>query len=364
MPYRRKDSPIWWVSFTDPGGQRVRRSTGTTEKKEAKALEAKWRLETHQQQQWEAPPSHTFDELMVEYLKKVSIHKRSYHRDLCSAQHLKQSFGGRDLAALGAKDVRAYIEQRQQQTTHRKKPVVPATINRELSLLSAALNYARREWEWEVPNPVSGRKPKLPEGRVRWIRRAEAEALIRAAESQKLAPHLADFIRLAIHTGCRKGEMLGLECARVDLQEGLMYLEGRHTKTGKRRSVPLNAVARQTILGRLHFRATHCPDSPWVFAHKDGSRLYDIKKSFGTACASAGIADFRVHDLRHTCAAWLVSAGVPLAEVKDVLGHSTIKMTEKYAHLAPENARRAVAALEGGHVLVTLPSGEEKAARA
>jgi integrase len=54
-----------------------------------------------------------------------------------------------------------------------------------------------------------------------------------------------------------------------------------------------------------------------------------------------------IHDLRHTCAAWLVSAGVPLAEVRDLLGHSTVKMTERYAHLAPENVRRAVAVLEG-----------------
>ncbi|MEW6037759.1 MAG: tyrosine-type recombinase/integrase [Pseudomonadota bacterium] len=60
------------------------------------------------------------------------------------------------------------------------------------------------------------------------------------------------------------------------------------------------------------------------------------------------MSDFRIHDLRHTCAAWLVSAGVALAEVRDLLGHSTVKMTEKYAHLAPENIRAAVAVLDEG----------------
>jgi integrase len=73
-----------------------------------------------------------------------------------------------------------------------------------------------------------------------------------------------------------------------------------------------------------------------------------VQRSFGTACERAGIADFRFHDLRHTCAAWLVQVGVPLTEVRDVLGHSTIKMTERYAHLAPENVRAALALLEGG----------------
>ena len=66
-----------------------------------------------------------------------------------------------------------------------------------------------------------------------------------------------------------------------------------------------------------------------------------------TACRRAGIKDFRIHDLRHTCAAWLVSMGVPLTEVRDLLGHSTVKMTERYAHLAPENVRAAVEQLDG-----------------
>jgi len=92
-----------------------------------------------------------------------------------------------------------------------------------------------------------------------------------------------------------------------------------------------------------------------VFAHADGTRIGDVKRSFAKACERCGIEDFRVHDLRHTCAAWLVSAGVPLVEVRELLGHSTVRMTERYAHLAPENVRAAVTLLEGiesrsGHV--------------
>jgi integrase len=101
-----------------------------------------------------------------------------------------------------------------------------------------------------------------PPGRVRWITRAESAALIRAAESEPRAPYLADFITVVLHTGMRKGEILGLEWRRVDLQAGLVHLEGQHTKTGRRRSVPLNRVAREAIMSRLRYRAGQCPASP------------------------------------------------------------------------------------------------------
>jgi integrase len=135
----------------------------------------------------------------------------------------------------------------------------------------------------------------------------------------------------------------------------LIYLEPHHTKTGERRTVPLNGMAKAALLSLARFRATHCPSSPWVFCNRHGERIQDIKKGFATACRRAEITDFHPHDLRHTCAAWLVTAGVPLPEVRDLLGHSTIQMTERYAHLAPENVRAAVNVLDDArHDLVTL----------
>lgn len=360
MPYKRQNSAVWWASFTDPRGKRVRRSTGTTDRREAEALEARWKYEAYRAKQWDEQEPRTFDELMLAYLQ-AERNKRSHRRDLGCASHLKRYFTGKDMTELRPIDVRGYID-------HRRESVSPATINRELCLLSVAINYARREWEWDLPNPVSGRKLKEPEGRVRWITRGEAEALIR--EIKPAQAYLVDFIRLALNTGCRKQELLGLEWTRVDLKENLLLLEAAHTKTAKRRSIPLNEAARMAILNRFRFRSAHCPASPWVFAHEDGKRILDVKNSFCTACRRAGIDNFRIHDLRHTCAAWLISKGVPLSEVKALLGHSTITMTERYAHLAPENVRAAVAVLNGeshsGHsaqndglerVEVTPPSG-------
>ena len=92
MPYKRKDSPLWWVSFTDPSGKRVRRSTGTTDRKEAAALEAKWKLEAFKAQQWNEQPDHSFDEMMLGYLKTVSQEKRSARRELDAARHLYAYF--------------------------------------------------------------------------------------------------------------------------------------------------------------------------------------------------------------------------------------------------------------------------------
>jgi integrase len=186
---------------------------------------------------------------------------------------------------------------------------------------------------------------KEPEGRVRWISREEAARLLEAAKASR-SPYLADLVILALNTGMRREEMLGLEWCRVDLQAGLIHLEAQHTKAGKRRSVPLNRAAREAILARARFRAKHCPASPWVFCKMDGERIHEARKGFLAACAKVGIVDFCFHDLRHTCAAWLVSAGVPLTDVRDLLGHSTVSTTERYAHLAPERVRSAVAMLD------------------
>ncbi len=339
--YQRGDSPYWWASYTDASGKRIRRSTGTEERKEAEALLAKWKLGAHQEKQWDAPQPVIFEEVMVVFLKATAEVKRSHKDDKIHARQLTTSFAGADMRTLTPLDIRQHIQRRQDDGK------TNATINRELALLSASINYYNKEYLDTLPNPTKGRKLKEPEARVRWLTHEEAQRLIATAGKEaKAQHHLPDFIRLALNTGCRANEMLGLEWSRVDMKQGLIFLEGMHTKAGKRRTVPLNRDARQALLSRTAFRKEHCPDSPWVFCNKEGNRLTDVKRSFGTACRRAGIEDFRIHDLRHTCAAWLVSAGVPLPEVKDLLGHSTIIMTEKYAHLAPDNVRRAVQMLE------------------
>lgn len=340
MPYRRKDSPYWWVKFTDASGKAAYRSTETTDKQEATVLEAKWKLEVHQMKHWGVQPTHSFDELMLAYIRATEDEMRSPERVIYGVKRLMPFFTGKMLEGLKRSEISGFIAKR------KDEGVSNSTINRELDILSAAINYARKRWEWDIPNPVSGMSLREPEGRVRYISRAEADLLIREAEIDPKSMHLADFIRLALNTGCRKSEMLTLSWDRVDLKQNRILLEGKNTKSGKRRMIPINDEARQALLERARFCSEHCPDSPWVFAHKNGDRVKYMQKGFQAACRRAGIKDFTVHDLRHTCASWLVSAGVPLPEVRDLLGHSTIEMTERYAHLAPENLKTAVSVLD------------------
>ena len=117
--------------------------------------------------------------------------------------------------------------------------------------------------------------------------------------------------------------------------------------------MPINDEARALLVRRMRRRDGICPDSPFVFFHeteragaKIGDRVLDLKKSFKRACSQAGINDFRIHDLRHTFASWLVTEGVPLLDVSRLLGHSTVQMTERYAHLEKQSLESAVSLLD------------------
>jgi len=295
------------------------------------------RIESHQEKHWGKEPTRTFDELMLLYLDGPSSRKRDKERDRYSAKQLYPFFSGREMNGLGAADISEYIKQRSDDD------IEPGTINKEIGLLSTAINWAKTDLEWDIPNPAKGRRLREPEGRIRWLSRQEAETLLKSASS---TPHLVDFIKLGLHTGMRKGEMLGLEWNRVDLENGLIYLGSEHQKNGKQGSIPLNAVAREALLSRDKMRKKYCPDARWVFCTRQGTRLASIKKGFATACSKAGIEDFHPHDLRHTCATWLVQAGVSIREVAELLRHSNIQVTMRYAHLSPDNVRNAVQRLE------------------
>ena len=339
MPYERKNSAVWWVSYTDPSGKRVRKSTGTSDRKEAEALEAKWKLESYRSKQWDEQPVRTFDELMLRYLEEASTKKRSAERDRYSAKQLYQVFSGVPLDQISADMISGYKNKRTQQG------VTDSTIAKELRLFSAATNYARREWGWDIDNPVQGRCPRESTKRIRWITEKEAESLMLAAKSSR-APWLVDFIELGLNTGMRSGEMLGLTWERVDLGTRLIYLAPEDQKNNSEGSVPINEQSRQVLTRRFQFQQEYCPESEFVFCNKEGNRIKSIKRSFKTACDRAGIKDFTPHGLRHTCAAWLVQNDVSIRKVAKLLRHRDIRTTMRYAHLSPDSAREAVKTLD------------------
>ena len=121
----------------------------------------------------------------------------------------------------------------------------------------------------------------------------------------------------------------------IDLKHNFILLD--QTKNGDRREIPINGTVRDALTGLMRRL-----DSPYVFVDAEGKRLKDVKRSFHTACRKAGIKDFRFHDLRHTFASHLVMAGISISTVKDLLGHKTLTMTLRYAHLTKSHRVKAV----------------------
>ena len=141
---------------------------------------------------------------------------------------------------------------------------------------------------------------------------------------------------MALNTGMRKGKILKLKWDQVDLKHGFILLD--ITKNGERREVPIN----ETLKGVLQGIARHINASNVFYDSKTGSPYKDVKRSFKTAIRRAKIHDFKFHDLRHTFESHLVMAGIDITTVKELLGHKDIKMTLRYAHLAPSHKVNAV----------------------
>jgi integrase len=276
-----------------------------------------------------------FEDVIGAYLTAKQQEKGEAQRDKYSFAKLQPYFTGRRIVDLKRHEIRAYIAHRQ------TEGVKLSTVRRELRLFCAAINFVKIEFDLDtLPNPVSKLSLSTGEPRVRWISRHEAASLIQEAERAK-RPHLPVFIRLALNTGCRRGELLNLEWDRVDMEHQKILLEARHTKARKRRTVPLNDDALHALKRIQEWQHEHGLVTPWVFGWEKG-KITTIKTSWTTALKRSGIKDFRVHDLRHTFASWLVMQGESIYVVKELLGHASVTQTEIYAHLAPSQTREAV----------------------
>lgn len=270
------------------------------------------------------------------YLLARTGHLRTAYATGRCLWRMSQSLPDVTLMELRRVDIADYVQ------TRTRQGVSDGTVNRELLLLSAAINYAKRRWGWQVDNPIPGQYLRWPPGRLRYLNQSEAQRLQQQAQKAqgKGREVLADFIQFALNTGMRKMEMLDLTWDRVHFKERHIVLESRHTKSAKHRIVPMNNHATAALRSRKKNNKTE-----WVFAEK-GRRVKTIYPAWWDALERSGIDDFVIHDLRHTFASWLVMSGVSLMVVRDLLGHSSIKMTERYAHLSQHALAKAVAVLD------------------
>ena len=153
-------------------------------------------------------------------------------------------------------------------------------------------------------------------------------------------PKLKPIVLVAITTGMRRGEILSLKWDDVDLKNGFIHV--RDSKTGKARSIPIEKPLKTTMK-----KLPRHIGSEWVFWIGDrGEVRKGIQRAWAKAVSEAEIDNLRFHDLRHHAASTMVMQGVPLYTVKEVLGHASIKTTERYAHLSPEFIRDKIKRVE------------------
>jgi integrase len=320
--YKRKKN--WCISYYIQG-RRVRKTIGPSKKLAETALQKiKVQIAEGKYLDIQRVKSIKFEELCSKYLNIYSKpNKRSYDRDVQLVNKLSRFFSGRRLNDINAFMVEEYKKERLLE-------VSPATVNREVACCKAMFNKAV-EWGLIKDSPV--KTVKLLREKNTRTRFLEKEEIIRLVDN--CSKHLRPVVIVAVGTGMRKGEILGLKWSDIDFNNNIIYL--LDTKNGERRNVPLSKWCRAALIKiRKH------PESPYVFCHKDGKPFINMRKSFKSALDGAGISDFRFHDLRHTFASQLIKLGFDVRTVQELMGHKSMDMVMRYTHLSPNQKSRAV----------------------
>jgi integrase len=158
---------------------------------------------------------------------------------------------------------------------------------------------------------------------------------------------LGSLVTVELHTGMRRGELLGLRWKDVDFKAACLHLDASATKGGRARKVPMNATAKAALEALRNTSPVKGVDASVFEGPEGGLIANNIARDFGKAAAKAGLVGFTFHDLRHSHASFLVKAGESLNTVREILGHQSISMTLRYAHLSPTHQAEAVARLDG-----------------
>ncbi len=246
----------------------------------------------------------------------------------------------------------------------------PVRANRVVEVLRRAFNIAIR-WKWIESNPASGVQRNPEEKRSRYLNKPEILALVQALNEHS-EPASANAIKLLMLTGARRNEVLGATWDMFDLDNGIWTKPSAHTKQRRLHRVPLSRTALDLLLGikasaQKAAAVTGAALSPCVFPGLDGKPLTDIKRSWQSVCLKAGLSmsiakkgldgkavkdthgapvmiaqpSVRIHDLRHSFASILVSSGASLPLIGQMLGHTQVQTTQRYAHLFDDPLRKA-----------------------
>ena len=317
-----RESGIFWMRFVDGYGRAMRKSTETKLKTEAQAIYEATRTKVREGKFFDIKKADRmlFEALVEKALAHERVLKGQNTKFLASTcRPLLRVFGKMFLEEINPHRISEYQRGRLQE-------VGKNTINRELAVLRKIFNLGIR-WDYVKSNPVKQVDFfKIPRGRIRFLDKEEQARLLEGCHG-----HLKDIVTVALRTGMRRGELLGLTKGEVDFKRGLICLS--KTKTGAFREIPMIPA----VEAILKAKAFGKEDGGFLFSRRDGTRYTHNQTAFENARSRAGIKDFRFHDLRHTYASDLVSAGVDIFTVSKLLGHANVKTTMIYAHLAPNH---------------------------
>src|SRR6202789_4254624 len=304
----------WWIDYRTPEGRRRRKLYGSHDA--AKTALAKIDLAKKDRTYTAPHASPTFTEFSETYLKTVSVHTKSYDRETWFIKSLVAFFDGSKLCKIERTKVLEY-------RLARLKTVSKATVNRELSVLRHMFNVAIDQ-NIVATNPARGgigMKAFKEQGRERYLKMAEIESLLTAiqarivknssdklkASARKSWQYLHTAVVMALHTGMRKGEILGLKWERVNWERRTLLLVD--TKNGESRGLPID----KKLLQELSEHRTRVKNEELVFPSYDRNGkvvpLADVKGSFGRVLKDAGITNFGFHDLPHPFASHYMMSG-------------------------------------------------------
>jgi integrase len=329
-----KRGNMFWIRYAGLDGKIIYESSGSPKHKDAEALliQRKRAIQEGKQPEVKKIANYTFGQLVEKYLQWIIGRHSSSDTKAYRINRMLDRFGNLPLRRFNT----ILVEQYQTELINEK--LKPASVNKNISIIKAMFSKAV-EWEMVEEETLRRvRKVKLlreNNRRLRYLSYEECRSLISSCDK-----HLRPVVVAALNTGMRRGEILSLKWENVDLLHGFILLD--KTKNGERREIPINATLKVTLSNM-----TRRLDVPYVFYDVATGKPYQsVKRSFNSALKRAGIKDFHFHDLRHTFASHLIMAGIDITTVKELLGHKTLTMTLRYAHLAPSHKVKAIDVLD------------------
>ncbi len=282
---------------------------------------------------------HTLADMIDRYVREVLPHKqKSYAKQKAQLDWWKDQIGPYCLADVTPALIAEQRDKLTQGVTVRGTRRSGSTANRYLAALSHVFSLAVKEWGWLDSSPLQKvRKHKEPRGRVRFLSDDERQRLLRACK-ESTNPYLYTVVVLALSTGGRRMEIMRLTWEDVDLQKGVLRFQD--TKNGERRAVPVTGHARDLLDRMSKVRRI---DTKLLFPGSNPQQPIDLRAPWEAALTRAQITDFLFHDLRHSAASYLAMTGASLAAIAEVLGHKTLQMVKRYAHLSEQHTTQVVA---------------------